>query len=593
MSAENAKHIHGYMAEFTSVDALLAACRRVRDAGYTKTDAYTPFPVHGIDEALGIKPTALPWIALGGGLTGTITAISMQIWMNGINYQYIISGKPYISLPAFIPVTFELTILLASFGAFFGMLLLNKLPCFSNPVFTNSRFDGATDDKFFLYIASDDPRFKADGVKRLLTDAGGGAIDAVMDDGSSDKLPRAFVTIAGVLAMLSIVPLLVAARMRVTNSSSPRFHIFYDMDFSPAKDAQKSTTLFNDGRAMRTDVPGTVIHSSSEFGPDYYSGIDVDALAKIDPVRAQRLVRFNGQIPQDGEPVADEPVTPPADEPVPPPADEPVTPPADEPVTPPADEPVTPPADEPVTPPADEPVTPPADEPVTPPADEPVTPPADEPVPPPADEPVPPPADEPVPPPADAPVTPPADEPVTPPADEPVTPPADEPVAPPADEPVTPPADAPVTPPAVEAVTPPAAPVVVDTTPWLKENPLEVTRETLENGQAQFNIYCAVCHGQDGRGRGLVNERAQKIQATSWVPPSSMHQPQLYDDKYPDGKLFSTISNGIRKMPGYSSQIKAADRWAIVAYVRALQLSQNASEEDVPLTARDAIVPAP
>ncbi len=533
MSAENAKHIHGYMAEFTSVDALLAACRRVRDAGYTKTDAYTPFPVHGIDEALGIKPTALPWIALGGGLTGTITAISMQIWMNGINYPYIISGKPYISLPAFIPVTFELTILLASFGAFFGMLILNKLPRFSNPLFTNSRFDGATDDKFFLYIAADDPRFKADGVKRLLTDAGGGAIDAVMDDESSDKLPRAFVTIAGVLAMLSIVPLLIAARMRVTNSSSPRFHIFYDMDFSPAKDAQKSTTLFADGRAMRTDVPGTVIHSGSEFGPDYYSGIDVDALAKIDPARAERLVRFNGQLPQDGEPTGNPPVTPPADEPVTPPADEPVTPPADEPVTPPADEPVTPPADEPVTPPADEPVTPPADEPVTPPADEPVT----------------------------------------PPADEPVTPPADEPVAATAET--------------------PAAPAVVDTTPWLTENPLEVTRATLEKGQTQFNIYCAVCHGQNGRGRGLVNERAQKIQATSWVPPSSMHQPQLYDDKYPDGKLFSTISNGIRKMPGYSSQIKAADRWAIVAYVRALQLSQNASEEDVPLSARDAIVPAP
>ena len=110
------KKIHGVTAEFTSVDKLLSACRRVRDAGYVKTDAFTPFAVHGIEKALGIKPTKLPFIALAGGLTGTTIALIMQIWMNGIDYPYIISGKPFISLPAFMPVAFELTILLASFG---------------------------------------------------------------------------------------------------------------------------------------------------------------------------------------------------------------------------------------------------------------------------------------------------------------------------------------------------------------------------------------------------------------------------------------------------------------------------------------------
>ena len=88
---------------------------------------------------------------------------------------------------------------------------------------------------------------------------------------------------------------------------------------------------------------------------------------------------------------------------------------------------------------------------------------------------------------------------------------------------------------------------VMDTTPWLKENPLPMTSELVENGQKYFGIYCSVCHGMNGGGNGLVNRRAQKILAATWIPPSSLHQDILYADKYPDGKLFNTISNGIRK----------------------------------------------
>ena len=486
MSAENQKTVHGYMAEFDSVPTLLAACRRVRDAGYTVTDAYTPFPVHGIDTALGIKPTVLPWIALGGGLTGTMIALTMQIWMNGIDYPYIISGKPFVSIPAFIPVSFELTILLASFGAFFGMLALNKLPRFSNPMFTNSRFDAVTDDKFFLYIDAKDPRYDEAGVQKLLGDFEALSVDPVVDDDSSDKLPTAFMAIAATLALLSVIPALFVARMRVTTSSSPRYHVFYDMDFSPAKDAQALTTLFADGRTMRPDVPGTVAQIEQFEGPEFYSGVDIVALRKIDPARAERLVRYNGQ--------------PPAEEPAP----------------------VDPPAEEPA------PIDPPAEEP--------------------------------------APVDPPAEEPA--PAGEAAVPevkPLPEPGAEGAAEP----------PVAAE----PAA--VVDNTPWLKENPLELNRDNLLLGQTQFNIYCSVCHGIDGRGQGLVATRAQRLLEANWVTPTSMHSEAIAAEVYPDGKLFSTISNGIRKMPGYSAQIKARERWAIVAYVRALQLSQNAVESDV------------
>ena len=133
-------------------------------------------------------------------------------------------------------------------------------------------------------------------------------------------------------------------------------------------------------------------------------------------------------------------------------------------------------------------------------------------------------------------------------------------------------------------------PSVMDTTPWLKENPLELTREVLQQGQQVFGIYCSVCHGLNGSGNGLVNQRARKILSPTWIPPSSLHQESLYADQYPDGKLFNTISNGIRKMPGYASQIKVRDRWAIVAYVRALQESQNASIDLVPEELREEIL---
>ena len=426
--------VHGTVAEFTAVDTLLSACERVRDAGYTKTDAFTPFPVHGIDTALGIKPTVLPWIVLVCGLTGTATALCMQIWMNGIDYPYIISGKPFISLPAFIPVAFELTILFASFGTFFGMWALNGLPKFSNPIFTDPRFDRVTDDRFFLYIESKDAQYDQAGVEKLLGDTGSEYIQTVVDDGSETKVPQFIFKIGMVVAALSLFPILIAIKMRVTNSDQPRFHIFYDMDFAVSKDAQQNTTLFSDARAMRPDVPGTVARGQQDM--DFRTGIDMEAMAQADAGRAQRLVRLLSDSQSEGE------------------------------------------------------------------------------------------------------------------------------------------------------KTPKS---VMDTTPWLTENPVGLSAETLERGQKYFGIYCSVCHGMNGSGNGLVNQRAQEILAAHWVPPSKLSDPGLGAETYPDGKLFSTISYGIRKMPGYASQIKAEDRWAIVAYVRALQRSQNASMDLVPQDQVEAV----
>jgi len=527
IQAKQEPKLFGTYAEFDNVGQLLAGCRRVRDAGYLKTDAYTPFPVHGIDKALGIKPTILPWICLACGLTGLTIALTMQIWMNAIDYPYIISGKPFISLPAFIPVSFELTVLLSAFGAFFGMLALNKLPMFSNAVFTDPRFDRATDDRFFLFISADDAKYKNDSVMKLLGDMGSGHVSDIYEDTSSDVIPKPFFVAVGLLALLATVPLLALARMRVTNSGSPRFHVFYDMDFSPSKDAQKVTTLFADGRTMRPDVPGTIAIGQYDEVLDFYTGIDMEQLSRLDAPRATRLVRAFRDEPAatEGETLAED-----------------VAETAKEVAT--SQTEATKAAEKGTS--GEKAASDKSDSDLTPEKAEPV---------------------------ADTP------KPEAKKIEQPAEPSAPAVMPEPSPVPTKVEAAAPVG--AVNAVAP-AAPVAVDKTPWLKENPLPMTSETLQAGQKYFEIYCAVCHGNDGGGNGLVNRRAQRILATAWVQPSSMHQDTLYTDQYADGKLFSTISNGIRKMPGYSAQITAKNRWAIVAYVRALQASQNAQMEDVP-----------
>ena len=158
----------GLLAEFASPQDLIRAAARVRDAGYTKWDAHTPFPVHGLDGAMGIKTTRLPFLVFGAGITGTTCGLLMQWWMNAVDYPIIISGKPFNSLPADIPVTFELTVLLASLTAFIGMLVLNALPRFHHPLFKNSHFRRVTTDAFFLAIEAADPRFDLAKTEQLL-----------------------------------------------------------------------------------------------------------------------------------------------------------------------------------------------------------------------------------------------------------------------------------------------------------------------------------------------------------------------------------------------------------------------------------------
>lgn len=152
-------NIYGILAEFDSTTEIVRAAEKLRDAGYTKTDAFSPFPIHEMDEALGIKRTILPYLVFGGGITGLLAGFALQVGTHVFDYPIIVGGRPHFSLPAFIPPAYELTILLAAFTAVFGMLLLNGLPKPYHPVFNVPRFNLASREKFFLLVEAEDPKF--------------------------------------------------------------------------------------------------------------------------------------------------------------------------------------------------------------------------------------------------------------------------------------------------------------------------------------------------------------------------------------------------------------------------------------------------
>ncbi len=173
----------GLLAEFDSVNALLAATERVRDAGFTRFDAHAPFPVHGLDEAMGIRMSKLPWLVLAGGATGAGLALLMQWWMNGVDYAYVISGKPLFGLPVAIPITFELTVLLASIGAFVGLMVANRFPELYHPLLPNERFrTRGTTDRFFVAIEAADPRYEPGATRAFLEGLGAACVEELEDE---------------------------------------------------------------------------------------------------------------------------------------------------------------------------------------------------------------------------------------------------------------------------------------------------------------------------------------------------------------------------------------------------------------------------
>jgi hypothetical protein len=160
--------IYGMMAEFDSATALVEAARKTHEVGYRKIDAYSPFPVEELAEAIGFHTNRVALVTLIGAITGGVTGYLMQYWMNAVSYPVLIGGKPYHSWPAFIVITFEMTILFGGISAVLGMLALNGLPMPYHPVFNVPRFAMATKDRFFLIVFSTDPMYKPAEVRLFL-----------------------------------------------------------------------------------------------------------------------------------------------------------------------------------------------------------------------------------------------------------------------------------------------------------------------------------------------------------------------------------------------------------------------------------------
>lgn len=156
------------LAQFETPDEIYQAACKVRDAGYEKWDCHTPYPLHGLDDAMGLKPTPLGWVSFVCGMTGLLTAVLMIQYMNNWDYPIIIGGKPAGAFPSMVPIMFELTVLLTGFGTLFGLLHMAKLPMHYHAIFNSDRFEAATDDKFFISIEASDSKFDLEGTKTLL-----------------------------------------------------------------------------------------------------------------------------------------------------------------------------------------------------------------------------------------------------------------------------------------------------------------------------------------------------------------------------------------------------------------------------------------
>lgn len=176
---EAGEPIHGILAEFASPGDLYHAAEKVRDAGYSRWDTHTPFPIHGLEEAMGMPRTKLPVLVAVIALTGASLGFLMQWWMSSQDYPLVTQGKPFNSWQAFIPITFEMGILSAAFTALIGMLALNGLPRHHHPLFQKDRFLSSSDDKFFVCIEAGDPKFDPDRTRTLLEDAGATSIELV------------------------------------------------------------------------------------------------------------------------------------------------------------------------------------------------------------------------------------------------------------------------------------------------------------------------------------------------------------------------------------------------------------------------------
>jgi hypothetical protein len=171
------------VAELVTPDELVAAAVAFRDAGYTEWDTHSPFPVHGMERAMGMRPSRVPIFVLVLGLAGAAAGMLLQWWTSTVDYPMVISGKPFFSWPAFVPIMFECGVLGGALGAVGGLLFETRLPRHHHPLFFAPGFERASDDRFFLSVASSDPRFEAGATERLLRELGAARVETISPEG--------------------------------------------------------------------------------------------------------------------------------------------------------------------------------------------------------------------------------------------------------------------------------------------------------------------------------------------------------------------------------------------------------------------------
>lgn len=178
-TANEVTETFGLLAEFDTPESLMHACAKVRDAGFGRWDAHTPFPIHGLDKAMGLKRSMVSAFVLVMGLSGAAFGMLMQWWTASVDYVMVVSGKPFFSWPAFIPVTFECGVLGGASGAVLGMLIMGGLPRHHHPLFNSENFTRVTDDAFFISIEAADPKFDAEATQQLLEEIGATHVELV------------------------------------------------------------------------------------------------------------------------------------------------------------------------------------------------------------------------------------------------------------------------------------------------------------------------------------------------------------------------------------------------------------------------------
>lgn len=474
----------GALAEFDNPGDVVEAAARVRAAGYTKWDAYTPFPVHGLEDAMGHRPTILPYVSAICAVLGLTAAVLLQWYTNGVEndwslsgYQFWISGKTWFALPSSIPIMFELTVLITAIGTFLCVLLVANLPLLSNPLFKHGGFrQGVSTDKFYIAIEAKDPKYARGQTVEFLRTLSPVHADDFVVKSEPTELPRVFVVVGVVVLILAMIPPILIVRKRSTFFADAKIHVIPDMDFQSKFKTQKLDAVFVDNRASRPQVDDTIARGDLMEEERFYEGFITPAgQVEVEDSAETRNVAFQPDAPPttpgagpDGQPAA----------------------------------------------------------------------------------------------------------------------PAKDPNLPEGKAwldrlpfatllPYLPPLD-----PKMDALS--LEERVAQRSAELKPAELQSAwTRVIIRGQQRFNIYCAPCHGLTGDGSGLVTKRAidELRQTDTWAQPKSMYDPTVLPQ--PVGQIFGTITHGKARMPSYAAQIPTEDRWAIVAYVKALQRSRAPQDGDV------------